>query len=90
MTGTQETKGAPKPAFDARLARLEALVAELEEGGLGLEASIERYKEGVALMKGCRDMLDGFRQQVDELSESTASGTRPYAGDPDVVSEPER
>ena len=30
----------PEPSFDARLARLEAIVAELENGGLALEASL--------------------------------------------------
>src|SRR5687768_17316215 len=31
--------------FDERLARLSALVSELEQGSLGLEPAIERYQE---------------------------------------------
>ena len=69
------------PRFDQSLGRLEEIVAELEQGGVGLEDSLEQYKEGVALLKGCRDQLAGFRAQVEEL---TADGTRPYAGDPDA------
>ncbi len=72
---------APTEAFDARLARLEALVVELEGGQLGLEAAIDRYREGVALLRGCRETLGEFQRQVEELA---AEGTRPYAGDPDV------
>ena len=72
---------APTEAFDARLARLEALVVELEGGQLGLEAAIDRYREGVALLRGCRETLGEFQRQVEELA---ADGTRPFPGDPDV------
>ena len=72
---------ASAPRFDQSLGRLEEIVAELEQGGLGLEDSLSQYKEGVALLKGCRDQLAGFRAQVEEL---TADGARPYAGDPDA------
>ena len=69
------------PRFDQSLGRLEEIVAELEQGGVGLEDSLEQYKEGVALLKGCREQLAGFRAQVEEL---TADGLRPFAGDPDA------
>ncbi|MFT5731611.1 MAG: exodeoxyribonuclease VII small subunit [Planctomycetota bacterium] len=72
---------ADPPRFDQSLGRLEEIVGELEQGGLGLEDSLEQYKEGVALLKGCREQLSGFRAQVEEL---TADGSRPYAGDPDA------
>lgn len=71
---------ADPPRFDQSLGRLEEIVAELEQGGLGLEDSLAQYKEGVALLKGCREQLAGFRAQVEEL---TADGVRPHAGDPD-------
>lgn len=73
--------GGDAPTFDQSLGRLEEIVAELEQGGLGLETSLERYKEGVALLKGCRERLDGFKKQVEEL---TADGIVAHAGDPDV------
>jgi len=72
----------PETGFDQRLERLEALVGELENGGLGLEASIARYQEGVHLLRECRTTLESFRKRVEELA---ADGTSvPYAGDPDV------
>lgn len=75
----------PEPSFDERLARLEAIVAELETGGLPLERSLERYQDGVGLLRDCRAQLDQFQKRVEELS--AASGTTaPYAADPDAAS----
>jgi len=70
--------------FDSRLERLEKIVAALEEGGLDLEDSIERYKEGVELLKGCREILGRFQRQVEELTRDADAGLAAYAGDPDV------
>lgn len=70
------------PTFDQRLARLEALVAELEQGGLALEPSIERYQEGVRLLRECREVLTTLERRVEELG---ADGSlAPLAGDPDA------
>jgi len=71
-------------SFDGRLKRLEEIVAALEEGGLELEPAIDRYKEGVALLKGCRDILGGYQKQVEELTKDAEESLRPFAGDPDV------
>lgn len=71
--------------FDGRLARLEAIVGELEAGGLGLEAALERYREGVGLLGRCREVLAGFRSQVEELSREAEPGLVPFEGDPDVA-----
>jgi len=76
---------AEEPDFDTRLERLEALVGELEEGGLGLEDAIARYREGIELLGGARDQLAGYRKQVEELTQGAQDALRPYAGDPDAV-----
>ena len=70
--------------FDGRLARLEEIVSTLEEGDLELEAAIGRYKEGVSLLKGCRDLLTSYRAQVEELTGEAQESLRHYADDPDV------
>ena len=72
-----------EPGFDERLARLEGIVGELENGGLGLERSIERYQEGVTLLRECRAVLERYKARVEELSAQGDSVT-PYAADPDV------
>jgi len=75
---------AAEPTFDARLARLEAIVSELEGGGLPLESSIDRYQEGVALLRECRSILAGFQKRVEELSADPGAEPTPYAHDPDA------
>lgn len=71
-------------SFDARLARLESIVGELEGGELPLESALERYRDGVSLLKTCRAQLDGFRRQVEELSAEADGALTPYPGDPDA------
>ena len=73
-----------EPGFDARLERLEGIVAELEGGGLGLEEAIERYQEGIGHLKNCHGTLAGYRQRVEELTRDAEGALRPYAGDPDA------
>lgn len=80
-----ERKAAHEPGFDARLARLEQIVGQLEDADLELEPAIERYREGVELLKQCRTVLAGYRQQVEELSRTADESLRPYAGDPDFA-----
>jgi len=63
-------------SFDERLQRLEALVQELEAGGGGLETALQRYAEGVRLLKECREALAAHKKTVEEL---TAEGLRPAA-----------
>ncbi len=74
--------GAGSQSFDERLARLEQIVAELEQGKVGLEDAIARYQEGTELVRGCRELLDRFQKRVEELTEA---GAKPYAGDPDAA-----
>ena len=84
MTPTQKKPDTPPEAgFDARLVRLEAIVSELEGGGLALENSIDRYQEGVALLRECRRILGGFQKRVEELSADAEGTLKPYAADPD-------
>ncbi len=83
MPASPKAPDSPVPSFDQRLARLEAVVAELEQGGLALEASIERYQEGVGLLRECRSTLHSLEKRVEEL---TAQGVlEAFPGDPDAA-----
>ena len=73
-----------EPGFDARLERLEGIVAELEGGGLGLEEAIERYQEGIGHLKNCHSTLAGYRQRVEELTQGAEDALKPFDGDPDA------
>lgn len=79
-----ETGQAGGASFDERLARLEGIVSEMESGELGLEASLERYREGISLLKQCHGVLASYRQQVEELSADAEGGLRPFGEDPDA------
>jgi exodeoxyribonuclease VII small subunit len=85
MASAKSSAEAAGSSLDQRLARLEAIVAELESGGVGLEQAIERYQEGVGLLKDCRTVLSGYRKRVEELSQSAEASLRAYAADPDAT-----
>ena len=84
MKGTAQKAGdGAEPSFDENLAALEAIVALLDQQTLGLEPALEKYREGVALVKKCQGILTSFQKQVEELSAEDGT-TRPYPNDPDV------
>ena len=75
-------KSAP-PTFEERLAALEAVVEALEDEELTLEASLERYKEGVEHLKACRTLLDGAEARLAQLVEVAGQPEeRPLDDDP--------
>jgi exodeoxyribonuclease VII small subunit len=57
-----------KMTFEEALAKLEKIVAEIEEGKVSLEQSIEKYAEGIALIKQCRTILDTAEKKIQILS----------------------
>jgi exodeoxyribonuclease VII small subunit len=70
--------------FEKALARLEAIVDELEDGKLALEASIARFEEGVTLTRFLETELARAQKRVEELVESAGvPTTRPWTGDDD-------
>lgn len=46
------------------MARLDAIVAELEEDKLPLEQMLARYEEGVGLARFCGEKLEAAEQKV--------------------------
>ncbi len=68
---TSGSKKAPPDAeagFEDRLERLRSIVEELEGGSLALETAIERYEEGVAVLRSCSETLARARVKVEQLS----------------------
>lgn len=60
-------KDPPPPAFEERLAALEAAVRDLEGEDLTLEQALARYREGVEHLRACRALLDGAEARLLEL-----------------------
>jgi exodeoxyribonuclease VII small subunit len=57
---------AESPTFEAALARLEAIVEQLDNGNLPLAQALSLYKEGNALAKRCRVLLTEAEVEVKE------------------------
>lgn len=53
-----------KEDFATRMKRLEQIVEALEREDAPLEQSMELYKEGVGLVRQCREQLDKARYEV--------------------------
>jgi len=61
--------------FEAKLARLDEIVAQLEGGAVGLEASVALFKEGREIARRCDELLKAAQEAV----QSAAEGARPSA-----------
>ncbi|MGQ0812764.1 MAG: exodeoxyribonuclease VII small subunit [Nitrospiraceae bacterium] len=57
----------PAVKFEHAMARLEAIVAELEKGELPLDESLKIFEEGIRLSKSCLKMLDEAERKVEIL-----------------------
>lgn len=66
--------------FEEALARLEAIVTELERGELPLEDSMRIFEEGIKLSKVCLKMLDDAERRVEILvkDKDGRKRTRPF------------
>jgi exodeoxyribonuclease VII small subunit len=56
--------------FEASLKKLEQIVRDLESGDMGLNESLGRFEEGIALYKNCRQTLEGAEKKIKILSDS--------------------
>ncbi len=65
-------KATPKK-FETQLARLEAVVDALEQGDISLEKSVTLYKEGLGLVKDCREQLAEARHLVEVFAQGLAA-----------------
>ena len=63
-----------KLSFEEALKQLETIAEQIERGQIGLEESIDKYEEGMALVKQCRDILSSAEHRIQELQQK-ADGT---------------
>jgi exodeoxyribonuclease VII small subunit len=68
----------PPLSFEAALAELEALVAQMETGELPLQESLAAYKRGAELLAYCQAALKNAQQQVQVLEKGVL---QPYSPD---------
>jgi len=65
---------APSVTFESSLEQLQSIVHELEEGRVGLEASLARFEEGVRLLRHCYQFLEQAEQRIEILTGADAQG----------------
>jgi exodeoxyribonuclease VII small subunit len=68
-------------SFEDALKRLEEIVHALEEGELGLSDALERYAEGVKLLRQSYELLQRAERKIELLSGIDAEGnpiTQPF------------
>lgn len=63
-------KDAAEHGIETSLARLEAIVEEIEQTPPPLETLIERYEEGMKLLKACREQLDAAERRIEIITRS--------------------
>jgi len=63
-----------KLTFEEALKQLETIAEQIERGTIGLEESIDKYEEGMALVKQCRDILSKAELKIQHLQQR-ADGT---------------
>ena len=60
--------------FEENMERLEQIVRAMEKGDVPLEASLELFREGTALVASCGKLLDEAELQVKKIT-AQADGT---------------
>ncbi len=69
----KSVKAASGIKFESALAELEKIVEEMETADLPLEKLIERYEQGMQLVKVCGDKLSDAEQKVEILTRQHSS-----------------
>lgn len=60
--------------FETALAELQRVVHDLEEGQLGLEASLARFEAGIGLLRNCYTILENAEQKIEILTGADSLG----------------
>ena len=70
----------PEPSsYEAALAELEQLVAQLESGDMPLDQLLGGYQRGAALLQFCRSKLQAVEEQVKVLDNGVLKAWSPAA-----------
>ncbi len=61
-----------KLTFEQAMARLEKIVEAIEQGKIGLEDSIEKYSEGMEMIRHCGKVLADAELKIQKLQADAA------------------
>ena len=74
--------------FEQAMARLEAIVGELEKSDLPLDESLKIFEEGIRLSKNCLKILEEAEHKVEVLVQDKNGKKRIHAYSSDEADEP--
>lgn len=57
--------------IEEQLIKIQEIASELENGNLGLEEALEKYEEGVRLVRGCADQIDRVQKRIKVIETET-------------------
>ena len=57
--------------IEEQLMKIQEIAAELEDGSLGLEEALEKYEEGVRLVRGCAGQIDRVQKRIKVIETET-------------------
>jgi exodeoxyribonuclease VII small subunit len=79
---SEKAAGPEAQSYDALVVRLEQVVAALEAGELPLEASVEKFAEGIQLARDASRRLDEAEARVEQLVKGADGGDQTVPLDP--------
>jgi len=69
----KEPDDSQKLTFEQAQAQLEKIVNDIEQGRIPLEQSIEKYEQGMRLIKHCRTILEQAEKKIETISKEMQS-----------------
>ncbi len=65
-----------KQTFEDALAELEKIVTDVEQGKIPLEESIDKYEQGMKLIKHCRSILEQAEARIETITKEAQSANK--------------
>lgn len=75
MKALQPMSETPPKSFEEKLARIDAIVNQLQSGAPNLEESIALFKEGKTLARECDALLKTMQGQVEDAMAEPQTGS---------------
>jgi exodeoxyribonuclease VII small subunit len=79
----------PPKTFEAAVAELEQILADMESDSVGLEESLAKYERGTFLLQWCRGLLGDAEKKIEALSQGPGGALESTPIDSDDSDDPE-
>jgi len=69
MANKKQKENIEKFSFEEAIKELTNIVAQVEQGQIPLQDSLQQYEKGMALIKHCRTILQKAEKRIEKISE---------------------